>query len=102
MRKADIFVLFILVNLALFSLMGLHARTETRADFARMRQLRHATANLRLTDLCLFTEAGYTRHPSQSDGHMPFQNHPLALEHFPSGSLVMPPEGLRKPHAPLD
>jgi hypothetical protein len=46
---------------------------------------------LRLTDLCLFTEARYTRHPSQADLHSAFQDHPMALEHFPSGSLMFPP-----------
>jgi len=44
-----------------------------------------------LTDLCLFTEARYTRHPSQADHFAPFQDHPQALEHFPSGSLMAPP-----------
>jgi hypothetical protein len=39
----------------------------------------------------LFTEARYTRHPSQADLHSAFQDHPLALEHFPSGSLITPP-----------
>jgi hypothetical protein len=47
--------------------------------------------NLRLTDLCLFTEARYTRHPSMADLHSAFQDHPLSLEHFPSGSLTTPP-----------
>ena len=46
---------------------------------------------LHLTDLCLFTEARYTRHPSMADLHSAFQDHPLALEHFPSGSLTNPP-----------
>jgi hypothetical protein len=46
---------------------------------------------LGLTDLALFTEARYTRHPSQADLHSAFQDHPLALEHFPSGSLITPP-----------
>ena len=46
---------------------------------------------LHLTDLCLFTEARYTRHPAMADFNTPFQDHPLALEHFPSGSLVAPP-----------
>jgi hypothetical protein len=46
---------------------------------------------LQLTDLCLFTEARYTRHPSMADLHSAFQDHPLALEHFPSGSLTTPP-----------
>ena len=52
-------------------------------------------AQLRLTDLALFTEARYTRHPSQADLHSAFQDHPLAFEHFPSGSLVGPPARLR-------
>ena len=45
----------------------------------------------RLTDLCLFTEARYTRHPAMADAHAAFQDHPTALEHFPSGTLVAPP-----------
>ena len=48
---------------------------------------------LGLTDLALFTEARYTRHPSQTDIHAAFQDHPGALEHFPTGSLVPPPMG---------
>jgi len=43
------------------------------------------------TDPFLFTEARYTRHPSLADLHSPFQDHPLALEHFPTGALVAPP-----------
>ncbi len=44
-----------------------------------------------LTDLCLFTEARYTRNPAVADFHAAFQDHPMALEHFPSGSFVPPP-----------
>ena len=47
-------------------------------------------ARLGLVDLALFTEARYTRHPVQADLHSAFQDHPLALEHFPSGSLLPP------------
>ncbi|MGE5478156.1 MAG: hypothetical protein ACM3Q1_15990 [Bacteroidales bacterium] len=46
---------------------------------------------LGLTDLALFTEARYTRHPSQADRHAPFQDHPFAFEHFPSGAVMPPP-----------
>ena len=46
--------------------------------------------DLGLTDLSLFTEARYTRHPTQADRHAPFQDHPAALEHFPTGSLMPP------------
>lgn len=56
--------------------------------------------DLGLTDLCLFTEARYTRHLSQADLHTAFQDHPLSLDHFPSGSLVAPPEGVKGPREP--
>jgi len=52
-----------------------------------------------LTDLALFTEARYTRHPSQADLHSAFQDHPGALEHFPTASLIAPPPHLT--HAEL-
>ncbi|RMG68755.1 MAG: hypothetical protein D6710_09755 [Nitrospirae bacterium] len=41
-----------------------------------------------LTDLSIFTEARYTRHPSLADLHSAFQDHPMSLEHFPTGSIV--------------
>lgn len=59
-------------------------------------------ARLGLTDLALFTEARYTRHPSQADLHSAFQDHPLALEHFPTGSLLPPPAALIAHHERLD
>ncbi|MGF1546733.1 MAG: hypothetical protein ACFCUG_05370 [Thiotrichales bacterium] len=58
---------------------------QTRLDAARSR-----VAELGLSDLALFTEARYTRHYSQADLHSAFQDHPVALEHFPSGSLLPP------------
>jgi hypothetical protein len=45
---------------------------------------------LSLTDLALWTEARYTRHPSMADLFSPFQDHPGAFEHFPAGSLMAP------------
>ncbi len=53
-----------------------------------------------LTDPALFTEARYTRHPSQADHHAAFQDHPGALEHFPTGALLSPPAHLRQPVQP--
>ncbi len=61
---------------------------ESRA--ADIDAMRAMAGRLGLTDLALFTEARYTRHPSQADLHSAFQDHPLALEHFPSGSLIVP------------
>ena len=50
-----------------------------------------ATAGLGLTDLCVATEARYTRHPAVSDWIVPFMDHPGAIEHFPTGSFWAPP-----------
>lgn len=47
---------------------------------------------LGLTDPALFTEARYTRHRVLADLHAAFQEHPLAFDHFPSGSLLPPPD----------
>jgi hypothetical protein len=46
---------------------------------------------LGITDMCLFTEARYTRHLSQADHFAAFQDSPMAFEHFPSGSMTLPP-----------
>lgn len=50
-----------------------------------------ATSGIGLTDLCVSTEARYTRHPAVSDPVVPFMDHPGAIEHFPSGSFWAPP-----------
>ena len=39
----------------------------------------------------LFNEARYARHAGEADRHAAFQDHPMALEHFPAGSLMPPP-----------
>lgn len=49
---------------------------------------------LSLTDLAVWTEARYTRHPALADRATAFQDHPGALEHFPAGSIVAPPPHL--------
>ncbi len=53
------------------------------------------TRTLGLTDLALVTEARYLRHVSLADLHSAFQDHPVALEHFPAGALIAPPAHLR-------
>ena len=46
--------------------------------------------HLRLTDFAIWTEARYTRHPSQTDFFSPFQEFPSSFEHFPAGSVIAP------------
>jgi len=49
------------------------------------------TSGIGLTDLCVSTEARYTRHPAVSDPVVPFMDHPGAIEHFPTGSFWTAP-----------
>ncbi|HTY20954.1 MAG TPA: hypothetical protein VMC44_04890 [Geobacteraceae bacterium] len=91
MRKSTIFFSFIAFCCLLLAALIFHqnrGRAEERAIIAANARL---AKSLMLTDLCLFTEARYTRNPSLTDTHSAFQDHPLAIEHFPSGSLVAPP-----------
>ena len=80
------------------------------ADAARLRadssaasaDTRRLVERLGLTDPVLFTEARYTRHPSQADLQSAFQDHPVAFEHFPTGALLPPPAGIRHAYEHLD
>ncbi|OQX32060.1 MAG: hypothetical protein B0D96_10450 [Candidatus Sedimenticola endophacoides] len=94
MRPSNIFLLSSAVSCLLFVLGIVDAvyQREERSDL--LHQQSKLVADLGLTDLALFTEARYTRHLSLADLHSAFQDHPMALEHFPSGSLVPPPRRL--------
>ncbi len=100
MRKSAVFAAFFsAAAAALIGVLLIHPTLVEETFEARLQKHRSVTRDLGLTDPCLFTEARYTRHLSQADLYSAFQDHPLAIEHFPSGSLVLPPEHLirRKP-----
>lgn len=86
MRRSLQFILFTAVTGSVFLLLPFHARNAQQQRVDPLSQLR----SLHVTDLCLATEARYTRHPAVADRHTPFQEHPLALEHFPTGALILP------------
>jgi len=91
-RKSDIFFSSLAVGILLMCLIFLDSAVSRHLDRDVVLERREIVKVLALTDLCLFTEARYTRHPSMADLHTPFQDHPLALEHFPSGAIMaMPP-----------
>jgi len=79
--------------------LGVLALALVLLDAGRLVEQRHEALqggqalarNAQLTDPALFTEARYARHASQADRHAAFQDHPLALEHFPAGTLMPPP-----------
>ena len=93
-RPLSLLVIFAVLS-ALVLLSLLDASHRNRQASARIARMAQQAGRLELTDLSLFTEARYTRHPTQADWHSPFQDHPLALEHFPSGSLLRPPASLQ-------
>ena len=95
LRNSDIFLLCMLLGLVLVSLLFVHSHVQSKANFALLEQKARVVKNLELTDLCLFTEAAYTRHPTLADRHTPFQDHPMSLEHFPAGALLLPPATVR-------
>lgn len=95
-RKSTVFLAFSTFGIVLVMLTVLdgHARrvsaTQLLGDRAGM------VSALGLTDIALFSEARYTRHPSQADRHSAFQDHPGSMEHFPTGSFVAPSQRLRR------
>ena len=91
MRKSTLYISFILFCCGFlgFLLIGYPLFGLARYD-AALQEKKQLVATLGLTDLCLFTEARYTRHLSQADLFSAFQDHPMSFEHFPSGSLTLP------------
>ena len=67
-----------------------------RTRHEELLEKRDLVQRLFLTDLSLWTEARYTRNPSQADVFSAFQDFPSAIEHFPAGSIIAPPAHLRK------
>jgi len=102
MRKSSLFFMYITLHVMLLGLAFTHAAFEREASMRFLQEKRNLVETLALTDLCLFTEASYTRHLSQADFHTAFQDSPMALEHFPSGSLVFPPALAKKVYERVD
>lgn len=94
------FMLLTLLGLALLAIFGLSSQSSP-AHTPRLQANQNLVAKLGLTDLALFTEARYTRHPSLADLHSALQDHPGAFDHFPTGSLLPPPALLKNTHANL-
>jgi hypothetical protein len=94
-RKCHVFLFLIGTGAALLCLMFLHASIRRQMDAKLLVQKSVIVKHLDLSDLCLFTDARYTRHPAMADRNTPFQDYPLSLEHFPSGAVMGPPPHLK-------
>jgi hypothetical protein len=93
-RKSDTFLWYVAANILALALLFTHACIEQKKASPLLDQRINMVNDLQLTDLSLFTDARYTRHPSMADLNTAFQDHPLSLEHFPSGTLIAPPRHL--------
>ena len=71
---------------------AVHAAATAPRAAARMVESAALVQGARLTDLALFSEARYTRHPSMADLHTAFQDAPMSFEHFPAGVFAPIPE----------
>ena len=94
-RKSDRFFLFIAASTLLIGFAFVHAGIRAARELPRLQQQAEMVERFDLTDLALCTEARYTRHPSQADRHTAFQDHPVSLEHFPTGSIIGPAHHLK-------
>ncbi|MDA8099734.1 MAG: hypothetical protein M0042_08915 [Nitrospiraceae bacterium] len=95
-RPSSSYLLATCALLALLAAAAVHATLAQRAAAPSQARTAALVKRLELTDFALLTDARYSRNPSQADRHAPFQDHPLALEHFPSGSLIAVPPQLRE------
>ena len=92
MVKHRVFAAVTLLEVALLAALVLHCNARRQRESAGLVPAnRQLARQLELTDLAIWTEARYTRHPSQADRFAPFQDLPSSLEHFPAGSVVAPP-----------
>ena len=102
MRKSSLFIACLAFQFVLLGLLFAHSAYRQKADEAYLSEKQGLVRRLDLTDLCLVTEASYTRHLSQADLHTPFQDHPFSQEHFPSGSILRAPDSLKRMNGKLD
>jgi hypothetical protein len=96
MRKSVFALTLLSLFATLFLLTFIDAKLGLEAALPSLKSKQKIISELGLSDLALFTEARYTRHLALSDLHSPFQDHPIAIEHFPSGSLISPPPHLSR------
>ena len=78
------------LGLAAFAAVMLDAGRLADRHAQGLASARTVAGAVQAPDLALFNQAPHARPLSQGDRHAPFQDHPLALEHFPAGSLAPP------------
>jgi hypothetical protein len=99
MIKSKIFIGFTLAEILLlfFFILSSFAVQQSNPKYELNAQ-KELVRHLGLTDFAIWTEARYTRHPSQTDFFSPFQEFPSSFEHFPAGSIIAPVFTAGNPH----
>jgi len=94
MNKHKIFIAITLLEIGLGAMLFISGQSAVRAALSQQIGPKQQLVKFfDLTDLSIWTEARYTRHPSQTDFFTPFQDSPSSLEHFPAGSIISPLQG---------
>ena len=93
-RKSTLVLLFFLVGMILILLTVMDANIQQGSATEAVNRSAMLVRELGLSDLALSTEARYTRHLTLADRHSAFQDHPTSFDHFPSGSIFLPPSQL--------
>ncbi len=91
MRPADRYLYCLTGTLLATAVTWLDGWEQCRLAANRLTVEISLVATLGLTDLALYTEARYTRHPALADWHGPFQDGPSSLDHFPSVAFTFLP-----------
>ncbi len=94
MRKSAFVLIFFLTGTLLMMLTVIDAMTQQSSAKESLHHRAMLVSELGLSDLALSTEARYTRHLTLADRHSAFQDHPTSFDHFPSGSIFLPPSQL--------
>ena len=101
MTKSRVFLIITAAQIVVLIGLVFQSRVNLKTRLAmELPQQREIVRRLELTDLAIWTEARYTRHPSQADFFAPFQDGPSSLEHFPAGSVVVSPTSGRSATVP--
>jgi hypothetical protein len=91
MIKSRLFMVVTLTEILIVALLCIYSLTVRQGSWrSELEAKRELVGRLGLTDFAIWTEARYTRHPSQADFFSPFQDFPSSLEHFPAGSIIAP------------
>ncbi|BCG48737.1 hypothetical protein GEOBRER4_n3631 [Citrifermentans bremense] len=93
-RKSALFLNAVAFLALILAGLLVHARQRANSAAPVVAANALLARQLQLTDLCVFTETGYTRNPGITGTASAFQDSPLSLEHFPSGTLMQPPPHL--------